>query len=50
MLNFVLYPCLFSLVFVILNSRVVLAKKGKKKRSWIAPRPHIIMIVADDLV
>jgi len=27
----------------------VLGKKGKKKSSWKAPRPHIIMIVADDL-
>ena len=25
-------------------------KKERKKSNWVAPRPHIIMIVADDLV
>ncbi|KAJ7390387.1 hypothetical protein OS493_025640 [Desmophyllum pertusum] len=42
------------LVFVILNSCHVFGKKGKKERkekrpTRKAPRPHIIMIVADDL-
>ena len=45
----------FSLIFVVLNSHHVLGKKEKKshpkkKPTWKAPRPHIIMIVADDLV
>ena len=42
--------CRFSLVLATVRLSYVLGKNKKKASSWIAPRPHIIMIVADDLV
>ena len=40
----------FSLFFVLLKSCYTLGKKERKRSAKEAPRPHIIMIVADDLV
>lgn len=48
--NFYFYFYHFSFVLVLLGSHHVYGKKERKKSNWVAPRPHIIMIVADDLV
>ena len=42
--------CPFSLVLATVRLAYVLGKNKKKASTWTAPRPHIIMIVADDLV
>ncbi|PFX15298.1 Arylsulfatase J [Stylophora pistillata] len=43
------WPGLLRFVLVLLSSHHVFGKKERKKSNWVAPRPHIIMIVADDL-